>query len=208
MNTPRNAVYPLFATPLMVVAERYEFSEAEHSFIDGLELKDNNANSMSVDDQILDRAELSPLRTFIESQLASYAERLLHIPNTVYITQSWLNVAGTGQYHPKHKHPNSVVSGVIFLDDNSDKDLPTIRFHRSWEPFPLEFAYTDLNEVNASCQQFDPEQGQLMLFPSMLEHDVGVNETERPRRSISFNTFVKGSVGGKEQLTRVDLNQS
>ena len=72
--------------------------------------------------------------------------------------------------------------------------------------FPLEFSYDGLNEFNASAREFDPVQGMLVLFPSLLEHDVGRNDSDRSRTSLSFNTFVRGPVGGKKQLTEVDLS--
>ncbi len=46
-------------------------------------------------------------------------------PNNItpYITQSWLNYTETNQYHHKHQHPNSLVSGVFYIncDDKFDK---------------------------------------------------------------------------------------
>jgi hypothetical protein len=36
---------------------------------------------------------------------------------TPYITQSWLNYTETNQYHHKHEHPNSLVSGVFYVND-------------------------------------------------------------------------------------------
>ncbi len=125
--------------------------------------------------------------------------------NEIYITQSWVNRSEPGQFHPKHKHPNSIISGVIFLDDNTGESLPPIRFHRTVEMLSLDFDFDDLNEFNASCRLFEPEQGMLILFPSLLEHDVEKNESDRVRTSISFNTYVRGIVGGREQLTEIHI---
>lgn len=125
--------------------------------------------------------------------------------NEIYITQSWVNRSEPGQFHPKHKHPNSIISGVIFLDDNTGERLPPIRFHRTVEMLSLDFDFDDLNEFNASCRLFEPEQGMLILFPSLLEHDVEKNESDRVRTSISFNTYVRGIVGGREQLTEIHI---
>jgi hypothetical protein len=69
--------------------------------------------------------------------------------------------------------------------------------------FALDFRFDDLNEFIASAREFDPAQGMLMLFPSLLEHDVDKNTSDRVRTSISFNTYVRGIVGGREQLTEV-----
>ncbi len=201
----KNTIYPLFAYPLMVCARTWEFSEAEQAFITGLETVDNVGNRMSRNDRVLDSDELSGLRRFIDEQVFIYKKNLLHIrdDNEIYITQSWFNQTAPGQYHPKHKHPNSVISGVMFMDENEDRNLPAIRFHRTMDMLPVDFGYDRLNEFNASCRLFEPVQGQLMLFPSLLEHDVEKNTSDSVRTSLSFNTYVRGPVGVREHLTEV-----
>ena len=203
----KNDIFPLFAYPVMICGQRYKFNESETEFVSELETIDNIGNSMSANDRVLDDARLSNLKAFIEEQIFVFKKNLFRIKddNPIYITQSWVNFAKPGQFHPKHKHPNSVISGVMFLDDNSERRLPPIRFHRSADLFSLDFHYDELNEFNASCRLFDPEQGMLLLFPSSLEHDVEINDSDQVRKSISFNTYVRGTVGGKEQLTEVHL---
>ncbi len=202
-----NAVFPLFPYPLVICGKKYEFTGAERKYISDLEMIDNNGNSMSKNDRVLDSKELADIKQFIDAQIFNYKKNLLRIKdaNEIYVTQSWVNQSNTNQFHPKHKHPNSVISGVMFLDENTDESLPPIRFHRTLEMFPLNFSFDELNEFNASAREFDPEQGMLMLFPSLLEHDVDVNKSERVRSSISFNTYVRGTVGGREQLTEVNI---
>jgi len=204
----KNAIYPLFPYPLVVCARNYEFTSSENKYISELEMIDNNGNLMSKNDKVLDSKELSELKRFIDEQILNFKKNLLRIKdeNEIFITQSWVNTSNPDQYHPKHKHPNSVISGVMFLDENNDASLPPIRFHRTLEMFPLNFQFDELNEFNASAREFDPVQGMLMLFPSLLEHDVEKNSSDRVRTSISFNTFVRGRVGGREQLTEVSIS--
>ena len=202
-----NTIYPLFPWPLVVCGERYRFDETEKSFISGLDMLENSGNRMSKNDTVLDSEALTSLRTFIDRQVMNYKKNLLRIKdeNEIYITQSWVNSSSQDQFHPKHKHPNSVLSGVMFFDENSDGKLPAIRFHRSHEMFPLGFSFDELNEFNACSREFDPEQGMLILFPSFLEHDVDKNTSDRNRTSISFNTYVRGTIGGKAQLTEISI---
>ncbi len=204
----KNTIFPLFAYPVMVCARTWDFSEAERAYIAGLEMVENVGNRMSRNDRVLDGSELSDLMRFIDEQLYIYKKNLLHIKdeNEIYVTQSWANQTAPGQFHPKHKHPNSVISGVMFIDENTDRSLPAIRFHRTTEMLPLEFGFDSLNEFNASCRLFESVQGQLMLFPSLLEHDVEMNRSGTVRTSLSFNTWVRGPVGVREHLTRVDMN--
>jgi len=203
----KNAIYLLFPYPVMVCAKNYEFSSAEKNYICELEMANNTGNLMSKNDKILDSKELSDLKLFIDEQILSFKKNLLGIKdaNEIYITQSWVNRSKPGEFHPKHKHPNSVISGVMFFDENKDGSLPPIRFHRTLEMFPLEFEFDNLNESNAGCRSFETVQGGLILFPSLLEHDVAKNESDRVRTSISFNTYVRGAVGSGRKLTEINI---
>ena len=204
----KSTVYPLFAYPVVACAPLYRFSDDERAFIDGLEMIDNLGNRMSKNDRILESDELASLRAYIDDQIGHYKKGLLRLKddNEIYITQSWANKAASSQFHQKHKHPNSVISGVMYVGDGIDETLPPIRFHRTLEMFPLEFSYEELNEFNATCRTFQPVDGMLMLFPSLLEHDVEQNASEHERTSLSFNTYVRGKVGGARQLTEIDLS--
>ena len=203
----KSTVYPLFAYPVVACAPVYRFTDAERQFIDDLEMIENVGNRMSKNDRILESEELVSLRGYIDEQILHYKKGLLRMKddNEIYITQSWANRAASREFHQKHRHPNSIISGVMYLGDNSDESLPPIRFHRTLEMFPLEFEYEALNEFNATCRTFEPTDGMLMLFPSLLEHDVEQNRSDRERLSISFNTYVRGTVGGPEQLTEVSI---
>lgn len=203
----KNAIYLLFPNPIMVCAKNYEFSSAEKSYISELEMTSNTGNLMSKNDKILDSKNLSDLKLFVDEQILIFKKNLLGIKdeNEIYITQSWVNRSKPGEFHPKHKHPNSVISGVMFFDENKDGSLPPIRFHRTLEMFPLEFEFDNLNESNAGCRSFETVQGGLILFPSLLEHDVAKNESNRVRTSISFNTYVRGAVGSGRKLTEINI---
>lgn len=193
----------------MVCGENYKFSDAEQAFINALDYNDNVGNRMSKDTHVLECAELKQLKAHIESQIEIYRKRLLHMrdSNRVYITQSWTNITSASQFHPRHKHPNSLISGVVFISDNKSGMQPPIQFHRSHDLFPLELQFDELNEFNAGAREFKPERGMLILFPSLVEHGVGRNDSGEDRISLSFNTFVRGVIGAETQLTEVELGQ-
>lgn len=205
-----NSVLPLFSYPVMVCSENYQFTEAEEKYISELAMAENVGNSMSQNDRILEGSELSNLKAFIESQIAVYTNQILKMKeeNEIYITQSWANKSKTNEFHPMHKHPNSILSGVLFVTGNEGDGLPPIRFHRVNDLFPLEFEYEELNDFNTGCRWFEPVLGRLILFPSVLEHDVEKNNSDIERITLSFNTFARGSIGGRPQLTQVDIPKS
>ena len=133
-----NTIYPLFPYPLVVCGKNYEFTNSEKKHISELEMIDNIGNLMSKNDKVLDSEELSNLKRFIDEQILNFKKNLLQIKdeNEIYITQSWINNANPDQFHPKHKHPNSIISGVMYLDDNTDESLPPIRFYKTLDMFP------------------------------------------------------------------------
>ena len=64
--------------------------------------------------------------------------------------------------------------------------------------------FLSTNKWNSNTRLFTVDNNTLMLFPSWLEHNVEPNEkATRNRISISFNTFVRRGVLGKQN----DLNQ-
>ena len=51
------------------------------------------------------------------------------------------------------------------------------------------------------------QEGDLVLFPSHLSHLVPSNLSDEERISLSFNTWVKGSLGTKQRLTYLPLDR-
>jgi len=99
------------------------------------------------------------------------------------ITNIWSNIQHSGSILKEHSHPNSVISGALYINAN---DL--IWFHN---PNPYVF-YTASNSNNYyHCEWYNiPVQScQLILFPSWLKHgknDAPCNMDDR--MVISFNT--------------------
>lgn len=200
-----NSIHPLFSYPVMICSEKYRFSEEEELFFTNCSMRDNVGNSMSTDDKVLANEELKTLDNFINLQLNFYHEKVLRMKaeNELYVTQSWINKSSGSDFHPKHKHPNSLLSGVMFVNGTTGDGMPPIRFHRSNMLLPLELEFEEYNDFNSGVQWFLPEKGMLIIFPSVLEHDVEKNTTTLERVTLSFNTFIKGPLGNPAQLTQV-----
>lgn len=122
------------------------------------------------------------------------------------ITNSWGNITEPGQSHHDHKHPFSVVSGVLFLD-NDPNNLNL--FIEALAPQIPYFWHKDKTYIGLKHlvpdSGFDPEslnnlQNHLVLFLSSSSHFVEATSATSPvRRSLSFNTFWKGRVGAPHQ---------
>ena len=142
-----SSIIPLFSSAVMVCSAKYTLSADEEEYIRQVEYGDNSGNHKSSCDRILQEPELAGMQAFVQRQIQSYTQNLLKLDDAIdlYITQSWLNKAEKDQYHPLHNHPNSVLSGVLFLSGGGK--LPPIRFHRFNPLFPLELNFTELNDL-------------------------------------------------------------
>ena len=123
------------------------------------------------------------------------------IKNTTEMRASaWININGPGAYNILHSHPNSHLSGVMWI--KAPKDCGVISFdnpngHQT---------YTEINSYN---QEFNdqffihhsywlpPIEGRMIIFPSHLQHEVKENNSNEDRISVSFNITLISSTQGR-----------
>ena len=197
-------IHNLFPTPLGLFDLGRDFTDAEIRFIKEQEQRDNMGNRTSVDNTILRRREMRGLRQFIEASLEEYF-RTVYVPcndTRLRITQSWCNYTEPGGYHHKHAHPNSFVSGVFYPQANRHTDR--IYFYKAGFQ-QIKFPPENWNVWNSESWWFDVGTGDLVLFPSSLEHMVETVQGDQTRISLSFNTFPVGNIGEEISLTGLQI---
>lgn len=119
----------------------------------------------------------------------------LKLPKTfknITITESWANKTGKNEGHHEHHHPNSYLSGVLFLTDNPS--MYTVFKNRNlWysDDFLFDNYVHDTDYGFSQYNQFNQktEAGTLILFPSKLRHFVTNNLDENEKYSIAFNSY-------------------
>lgn len=197
---------PLFPLPVGFFNFDEGLSKEEKSFLVDQPQRLNDGNTSSVDKYILKQKKLSNLTTFIEKSLHEYLMATICPKNDVRlrITQSWLNWTKPGQYHHKHAHPNSVISGCFYVNANKDSDK--IFFYKN-DYQQIKFPPVEWNTYNSESWWFPVGTNGLVFFPSHLTHmvqTVGGNDT---RISLAFNTFPVGYVGDEDELTALHLEK-
>lgn len=197
-------IHNLFPTPVAIYKLDRELTEEELVFIKGQETRPNTGNSTSIDNTILRNQSMTKLRDFIESNVSEYFKTVYSPKHNVNlrITQSWVNYTEPGQYHHKHAHPNSFVSGVFYPQANRNTDK--IYFYRDGFQ-QIKLPPSDWNLWNSDSWWFEVGTGDLVLFPSSLIHMVETVKGEDTRISLSFNTFPVGLVGDEMDLTGLKL---
>jgi uncharacterized protein (TIGR02466 family) len=155
------------------------------------------SNQSSVNKKVLSSPQMKDIRSVIEWHLAQYMSTVFNTTNRVQlqITQSWLTLAGKGQSHHVHTHPNSVVSGVLYI---SLAPQDGISFYRNEDNIWYELIRQQDNYFNASQYFVQASVGDLLLFPSHVRHGVREVTSDIQRVSLSFNTFFSGQLGRDE----------
>ena len=204
----------LFPVPLGMVDLSEELDKKEvrtlvefASDINNVKLNQNR-NLNTIDSYILRNQKLptSKLNETLNKYLNAFAYNVMGYEDIAkfYITQSWLNVNPKGTSHHRHLHPNSIISGVLYLQ--SDDRCGNIIFHK--EEYSARNSTIKLckkkdengiNEANNEWISINPAQYTLILFPSTLEHSVNVSDSLQNRISLSFNTFVKGKITAQDR---------
>ena len=201
----------LFPPPLLICPCPFEYG-VELEWIKQQDCKTENRyqetgaslNRQSEDTFILDKPEMSRVRQFIDSKIKEFVFKVMGSDAEMVITQSWLNRNGKGESHHEHKHTNSMISGVWYPQIH--EKLPPIRFKTS-EQRDVSFRIKRYNTYNSQSFMLPIKVGELILFPSNLQHSVPTNQSDEERISLSFNTWCKGSMGDEKSLTYLPFDR-
>lgn len=122
--------------------------------------------------------EISPLLNELAVEVAS--------PNVLNFGYAWININKKGDKNILHSHPNCFFSGVFYLRDKNSK----IKFVKNYDisNWWKESMQSESNTLSTFNEiEFTPHAGDLIIFPSWLQHYVDYNEYDSERISISFN---------------------
>jgi len=191
----------IFPEPIYIFNLNRDFSKKEKQVLKKEQKKINNNifNKISKNKDVLSIGDLRDIKEFIAISLKEYLENVIVPKHRIglYTTESWLNFTKINERHHKHYHSNSFISGVFYFQ-TAKKDM--ISFHK----LPKNNFEIETNRFNLfNCNSWDlpVNLGQLILFPSYLEHSVPVLEENITRISLSFNTFITGDINQGDAIS-------
>ena len=197
----------IFPIPLIFTNIEREFSKEELEFFDEQSKKTykNVSNTTSLDSYLMESDAMTTIKQEITSALQMYVDNIIKPKDDVksYITQSWLNFTSENQYHHKHAHPNSFLSGVLYVNADPEKDKITFCNDGVYKQIKLETK--EFNIFNSENCSFTVRPGDIVVFASSLIHVVEQKAGNNIRTSLSFNSFLRGKIGTKTSLTELIL---
>ena len=183
-------VVPMFSTPIGI--EKNFISENErknlyddikninhydHGALEGNAKSTNNKKSIVLNNNIISR---------LEQSIVDYAKKY-GLDGSLTIHSVWSNIQNKGSILKEHTHPDSVISGALYINTGSNS---RIYFHNP-NPYIMFTEFTsNRNEYNSQYYWFNVSDCQLFMFPSWLKHGKNniVNDMN-DRVVISFNVI-------------------
>lgn len=159
-----------------------------------LEYTPNKYNLVSTNSYIFELPNFADINCWVQSCIDEVNQQIYNVER-IKITQSWANLAQHGMWHHPHNHSNSFISGIIYLTDNDSQTWFSIE--DIWHTYHPVFDFSDGGEPPRIIHKEETHAGKLLLFPSSLFHSVDENKSQNDRRTISFNSFVRGDIGSK-----------
>ena len=104
----------------------------------------------------------------------------------------WINILGEGGNHSSHIHPNSVISGTVYIA--MPEGAGAIKFEDPRLPMMMA-APALLPDAPRDARRFfyeTPKAGDILMWESWLRHEVVSGPHTEPRISISFNYSLTG----------------
>ena len=202
-------IHSIFPTPIYTTKMDRPFTKQELQFVKEQKnhCNKNTGNINTKDNYILNRKQFKNIKKFLDKCCEDYLNRIICPKKNIklYITQSWLNYTETNQYHHKHEHPNSVISGVLYFDSDIKNDKILFSHPIHYQQIKPETDNTKWNLWNSGTWFFPVETGNLFMFPSSTTHQVQTKQGNNTRISLAFNTFYKGTIGSNSSLTELIL---
>ncbi len=108
----------------------------------------------------------------------------------VVCQEAWININKPGDSQEFHIHPNVVFSAIYYIKTNENSGM--IEFMKpsgfSEETAIFEYKY---NKYSSIRENYNPSEGDLIIFRSNLPHRVMINRSDENRASLAMNFILE-----------------
>ena len=158
-------------------------------------LENTGKNLVSKHQNVLELNNYKSIKYRILEGLEEYTRNILCVDDIIefYIIQSWMNINPPGTHHHRHWHPNSLISGVYYIDVDEEANITFISSSTdlSYGCVGYDLPRREYNIHNSLSWFYKVQSNQAIYFPSSLQHEVVTNESTTDRISLSFNVLFK-----------------
>jgi len=141
-------------------------------------------STYAYDKRLYKRKEFQEISKAISVYVRSYLDRRKwKRQDKIIMTELWVNYQDKYQFQEYHDHKERVLSGIFYLEVPENAPGLIIQNPQKANFDDLFFFQEEVQDVN----EINVETGDLIMFPSWLDHGVNANMTDKPRINIAFN---------------------
>ena len=143
----------------------------------------------SLDDLPQRASVFGDLKRKLDKHAAAYA-RALNFDlggRRLKLDSLWVNVLESGGVHSGHIHPNSVLSGTVYVEVPDGSGALKLEDPRLAMMMAAPTRLQDAPEPQQRFVYLQPGVGTILMWESWLRHEVMPNRARTPRVSLSFN---------------------
>lgn len=154
------------------------------------------------DNNVLDKIVLgSQVKKIVEAEVDK-AVKSFGYDNEAVMATSWANCIRHGNRSEFHAHQNFWLSAVYY-PHGKVADNFTIVFKKN------DLNYYDIrkkshNAFNTNMVAINVKEGDLIIFPSYMQHKIGYNHSKLDRYSLAMNFLPAKTIGHKDGETTLD----
>ena len=203
-------IIPFAGYPIFLIQSSFHLNDEELNFLRKLNYNDHDEIKdlkISSDTDVLRLNKLKKLKNFIKDCFNDYVSNVLQINNNFSFCQSWCTIQYKKAKHPKHSHPNHVISSVYYakaketsLNFYTDKS-------RIQEGFYFDYGIIEYNVFNSSSHTVPLKTGDIIFFPGHLNHESSINDDDE-RIIVGSSFFIDGKIGDRFQAASVDITNN
>jgi len=193
-------VLPLFAEPIALFTLKMDSQDVlkeikSLKFIPRVSDYSNAHDKYNYGSESFDILSKGPHLKCLEAAITNACEHFIkeigEYKTDFRITNSWATKVKPGGYAARHYHANSWLSGIYYpIGDPSF----AVRFH-SPRKTAYDFQPLKFNVFNSMAWTCVAKDNLLILFNSILDHEILTNQSKSTRYSIAFNVLPKGTIG-------------
>lgn len=204
-------VIPFAGYPIFIIQSSFYLNNEELNFLKNLNYKnhgDLENLKISLDTDILRLDKLKRLKNFIKDCFNDYVSNVLQINNNFYFCQSWSTIQNRKGKHPKHSHPNHIISSVYYAKVKETNLTFFTDKSRIQEGFNFEYDIKEYNIFNSSSHKITFNKGDIVFFPGNLNHETSINDDDDERIVVGSSFFIDGEVGSKHQTCDINITNN
>jgi uncharacterized protein (TIGR02466 family) len=192
MNYVIDKWFPKLVYTTTDILPKNELEDLKNSCVDVVNVSGTDSQSTmtiqsthTTNDHLENDPRFKSIKDFILTHIKNFCVELGYhsrVVETIDILNMWTNISGEGNFIFPHQHPNSLISGVFYVEAPK---YSVITFYNEFDNFYLPM---ERNELTYSSCNYDCITNSLILFRSDLVHGNPLQPAGR-KIAISFNTY-------------------